>query len=66
VNLASRMESHGQGGTIQITRSTYELVGAEFHCESAGAIQVKGSGALDVWRVISRKAGVPLHRQAHA
>jgi adenylate cyclase len=26
VNLASRMESHGQSGAIRITRSTYDLV----------------------------------------
>ena len=58
VNLASRMESHGQSGTIQITRSTYDLVSAEFDCESAGTIQVKGAGAVDVWRVIGRKAGM--------
>jgi adenylate cyclase len=57
VNLASRMESHGQSGAIQITRSTYDLVGAEFDCESAGTIQVKGAGALEVWRVIGRKVG---------
>jgi guanylate cyclase len=58
VNLASRMESHGQSGAIQITRSTYDLVGAEFHCKSAGTIQVKGAGEMDVWRVIGRKAGI--------
>jgi len=57
VNLASRMESHGQSGTIQITRSTYDLVGAEFDCESAGTIPVKGAGEVDVWRVIGRKGG---------
>ena len=55
VNVASRMESHGQSGTIQITRSTYDLVGAEFDCESAGTVNVKGGGELDVWRVIGRK-----------
>ena len=58
VNLASRMESHGQSGTIQITRSTYDLVGAEFDCESAGTIPVKGAGEVDVWRVSGRK-GAP-------
>jgi adenylate cyclase len=57
VNLASRMESHGESGAIQITRTTYDLVGAQFDCESAGTIQVKGAGALEVWRVIGRKAG---------
>jgi adenylate cyclase len=59
VNLASRMESHGQSGTIQITRSTYDLVGAEFECECAGTISVKGAGEVDVWRVIGRKSGRP-------
>jgi adenylate cyclase len=57
VNLASRMESHGQTGAIQITRSTYALVGAEFECESAGTIPVKGTGEVDVWRVVGRKGG---------
>jgi guanylate cyclase len=55
VNLASRMESHGESRAIQITRSTYELVSAEFDCESAGSIPVNGAGALDVWRVVARK-----------
>jgi adenylate cyclase len=55
VNLASRMESHGQSGTVQITRSTYDLVGAEFECESAGTIPVKGAGAVEVWRVLGRR-----------
>ncbi len=53
------MESHGESGTIQITRSTYELVSAEFDCESAGTVQVKGAGDVDVWRVIGRRAGWP-------
>jgi adenylate cyclase len=55
VNLASRMESHGQSGAVQITRSTYELVSAAFDCESAGTIPVKGAGEVDVWRVVGRK-----------
>jgi adenylate cyclase len=59
VNLASRMESHGQSGAIQITRSTYDLVGAEFDCESAGTISVKGAGAVEVWLVVGRKDGSP-------
>jgi adenylate cyclase len=57
VNVASRMESHGESGAIQITRSTYELVCDQVDCTSAGTIQVKGAGALEVWHVIGRKAG---------
>ena len=59
VNLASRMESHGESGAIQITHSTYNLVRAQFDCESAGTIQVKGAGALEVWRVVGREACKP-------
>jgi adenylate cyclase len=61
VNLASRMESHGQSGAVQITRSTYDLVAAEFECESAGTIPVKGAGEVDVWRVLGRKGGPSSH-----
>jgi len=51
VNVASRMESHGQSGTIQITRTTYELVKDEFICEPRGSVNVKGKGEMEVWFV---------------
>jgi guanylate cyclase len=54
VNMASRMQSHGQGGTIQITRSTYELVKHRFDCEALGSIEVKGAGRTEIWRVAGR------------
>jgi guanylate cyclase len=56
VNVASRMESHGVSGAIQITRATYELIKAEFVCEPRGVINVKGKGEMEVWWVISAKA----------
>ncbi len=56
VNMASRMESRGESGTIQITRNTYDLVRDEFDCESKGTIKVKGAGPVEVWHVIGRKA----------
>jgi guanylate cyclase len=55
VNLASRMESHGESGTIQVTRNTYDLVREEFDCESRGEIKVKGADRMEVWRVLGRK-----------
>jgi len=55
VNLASRMESHGQAGTIQITRRTHELVGSDYLCEAKGTIDVKGADRMEVWHVIGRK-----------
>ena len=49
VNTASRMESHGHGGIIQITRDSYELVRTDFVCEPRGTVNVKGK--MDVWYV---------------
>ena len=56
VNLASRMESHGETGTIQITRSTYDLIKDQFDCESRGTIKLKGADDMEVWHVLGRKA----------
>jgi guanylate cyclase len=55
VNVASRMESHGLGGAVQITRATYELIKDEFVCEPRGTVNVKGKGEMEVWLVISAK-----------
>ena len=55
VNIASRMESHGESGKIQITRETYELVKDEFECEYIGEITVKGKGKMEAWHLLARK-----------
>ncbi len=57
VNLASRMESQGERGTVQITRATYDLIRDQFDCESRGTINVKGAETTEVWRVIAPKTG---------
>ena len=49
VNTASRMESHGTPGEIQITRATYELLKDEFVCRPRGTIVVKGKGEMETW-----------------
>ena len=49
VNTASRMESHGTPGEIQITRQTYELLKDEFVCRPRGTILVKGKGEMETW-----------------
>jgi guanylate cyclase len=60
VNMASRMESHGQSGTIQITRGTFDLVKDDFDCEARGLVDVKGAGRVETWHVTGRKqAGIP-------
>jgi class 3 adenylate cyclase len=49
VNVASRMESHGIPGTIQVTRKVYEQLSREFEFEERGSIEVKGKGVLETW-----------------
>ena len=55
VNTASRMESNGTGGLVQITQETYNLINDDFLCEARGVINVKGKGELPVWFVHGRK-----------
>ena len=55
VNVASRMESHGVGGAVQITQTTYELIKDEFVCEPRDTVNVKGKGEMEVWLVMSAK-----------
>ena len=55
VNTASRMESHGTPGQIQITRATYELLGDEFVCEPRGTVTVKGKGEMETWYLVGRR-----------
>jgi class 3 adenylate cyclase len=49
VNTASRMESQGLPGKVQITQATYELLKDEFVCEPRGTLEVKGVGDLETW-----------------
>ncbi|MGZ9166750.1 MAG: adenylate/guanylate cyclase domain-containing protein [Anaerolineales bacterium] len=55
VNVASRMESHGASGTIQITQATHELIKDQFVCEPRGTVNVKGKGEMEVWLVKSAR-----------
>ena len=55
VNTASRMESHGTPGRIQITRSTYELIRDQFVCELRGRIPIKGKGEMETWYLLARQ-----------
>jgi adenylate cyclase len=56
VNTASRMESHGSPGEIQMTRATYELLKDEFECRQRGTIEVKGKGHVETWYLVGAKA----------
>ena len=49
VNTASRMESHGVAGRIQITDYTRQQLRESFNLEQRGAIDVKGKGEMHTW-----------------
>jgi adenylate cyclase len=49
VNTASRMESHGVAGRIQITDATRQWLSEPFEVNERGAIEVKGKGKMNTW-----------------
>jgi len=49
VNTASRMESNGVPGRIQVTDSTRSELGESFLLEERGVIDVKGKGEMHTW-----------------
>jgi adenylate cyclase len=56
VNTASRMESEGLPGSIQISGSTFSLIEDRFVCERRGLIPVKGKGEMDTYILISKRS----------
>ena len=56
VNVASRMETNGTPGEIQITRATYELLKDGFVCRRRGTIQVKGKGEMETWYLVGSRS----------
>ena len=59
VNTASRMESAGLAGCVQVSGATHELIRDEFVCESRGLVSVKGKGDMDTYLLISKRAEAP-------
>jgi class 3 adenylate cyclase len=58
VNVASRMESLGVTGCIQVTDRTYRRLRDRYRFERRGPVQVKGKGELVTWFLVGR-AGQP-------
>ncbi|MEK7482988.1 MAG: adenylate/guanylate cyclase domain-containing protein [Planctomycetota bacterium] len=54
VNTASRMESHGVAGRIQLTDTTRQKLNELFILEERGTIDVKGKGEMHTWFLNSR------------
>lgn len=51
VNMAARMEQHGEAGKINISGRTYELVKDKFTCTHRGKIEAKNKGEIDMYFV---------------
>ncbi len=51
VNTASRMESSGEVGKVNISRDTYNLVKDFFQCQSRGKIPAKNKGTIEMFFV---------------
>ncbi|KAF0165799.1 MAG: adenylate/guanylate cyclase [Rhodocyclaceae bacterium] len=53
VNVASRMESAGIVGRVNISAYTFDLAKGDFECEYRGKVDAKGKGPIDMYLVIA-------------
>jgi adenylate cyclase len=56
VNVASRMESTGEPGKIQVPTETYALLRERFELQERGLVEVRGKGPMRTWYLRGRKA----------
>jgi class 3 adenylate cyclase len=56
VNTASRMESHGSAGKIQVTQDARRVLGDSFQFKSRGIVEIRGKGAMALY-YLTGKAG---------
>ncbi len=61
VNIASRMESNGTPGKVNISAYTYEMIKDRFQCTYRGKLNAKNLGDLDMYYVEYEKnqTGIP-------
>jgi len=53
VNIASRMESSGEAGKVNISGATYKIIKDKFHCTHRGKVPAKYKGMIDMYFVDS-------------
>ena len=58
VNLASRMESSGEVGRVNLSETTYGLVSEFIQCEERGEIQTKDKRNLRMYFAVGLRPGV--------
>ncbi len=55
VNTASRMESSGLPGRIQVSEITYRLLETQFDFEPRGPVEIKGKGQMNTYLLVRQK-----------
>ena len=56
VNIASRMESQGVAGQIQVAEASYTLLQGEFIFKERGLVNLKGLGRIRTWFLLNKAA----------
>jgi class 3 adenylate cyclase len=51
VNMAARMEQHGEAGRINVSGTTYQFIKDKFKCIHRGKIEAKNKGEVDMYFV---------------
>ena len=59
VNMAARMESHGEAGRIQVTPAVHERLAGRYVLEARGLVDIKGAGAMRTWFLEGRVSTAP-------
>ena len=54
VNIASRMESHGMPGAIQLSEASHELLAKKYRLRHRGTVEIKGKGEMETWLLEGR------------
>jgi class 3 adenylate cyclase len=55
VNTASRIESAGEAGKVNISQATYELIKDDFICQYRGKLPMKHKADSEMYFVLSDK-----------
>ena len=56
VNVASRMESSGEAGQIQVTEATYERLRDRYHFQQRGPVYIKGKGDMQTYWLLGQRS----------
>ena len=66
VNTASRMESCGVPGAIQVSDECRRRLDGKFRLTPRGTIEVKGKGAMETWLLGVAEVAEPVRADEHA